>query len=97
MNKFIVYNTHLEAWDIYTLGSEKQDGYTACHHHQGQNRPHQKTITHPHATPSAFSKIQQASGSGRGSHTLPTPPWQEQKGTSQRASAPRLGHNVSVC
>ena len=30
------------------LGLKTQDGYTACHHHhQGQNRPHQKTITHP--------------------------------------------------
>ena len=22
-----------------------------CHHHQGQNRPHQKTITHPQGPP----------------------------------------------
>ena len=43
MNNFIVYNTH-----IYAFGPEKQDGYTACHHHhQGQNRPHQKNITGP--------------------------------------------------
>ena len=47
--------------------------------------------------PSAFSKIQQASGWGRGSRTLPTPLWQEQKGTGWRASAPWPGQNVSVC
>ena len=49
----MVYNTHLKTWNENTLRPEKQDGYTACHHHhQGQkNRLHQKTITHPHATP----------------------------------------------
>ena len=57
MNNFIDYNTHLQTGDIYTFGPEKQDGYTACHHHhQGQNRPHQKTITHPHATPLSLQR-----------------------------------------
>ena len=52
MNNFIDYNTHLQTGDKYTFGPEKQDGYIACHHHhQGQNRPHQKIITYPHAAP----------------------------------------------
>ena len=81
MNNFIDYDTHLQTGDIYAFGPEKQDGYTACHHHQGQSRPHQKTITYPHATPSASSGTQLIFGWGRGSHKLPTPPSPEQKCT----------------
>ena len=97
MNKFIVYNTHLEAWDIYTLGSEKQDGYTACHHHQGQNRPHQKTITHSHTPPQPSQKYNKLLGGGEGVVHSPLPCGKSKRGTSRRASAPQLGHNVSVC
>ena len=53
MNNLIIYNTHL-THDRHkdTLGSEKQHDHQAHHHHhRGQNRPHQKTITHPQAPP----------------------------------------------
>ena len=74
MNNFIVYNTHLQAWNIYAFGPEKQDGYTACHHHhQGQSRPHQKTITHLHTTPQAFTKDHQFLGGGEGVIHSPLP------------------------
>ena len=99
MNNFIVYNTHLKAWDIYAFGPEKQDGYTACHHHhQGQKIDHTKKPLLTHMPPhGASARTPPVSGWGRGSHRLPTPPWREQKGTSQRASAPRPGQIVSVC
>ena len=88
MNTFIDYNTNLQTGDIYAFGPEKQDGYTACHHHhQGQNRPPQKTITHPHAAPSASEGIQLIFGSGRGSHRLSPPPCLWQIGIVQRALA----------
>ena len=82
---------------MYTpLGLKKQDGYIACHHHhQGQNKPHQKTITHPHATPRAFLKIPPVFGWGRGSCTLPTPPSQKQTNRAQRAPALRASRNES--
>ena len=56
-------------------GLKKQDGYTACHHHhhQGQNRPHQKTITHPHTTPRVFLKIPPVFGWGEGVIHSPLP------------------------
>ena len=42
-------NTLLE---VYALGAEKQNDHQAHHHHhRGQNRPHQKTITHQHGPP----------------------------------------------
>ena len=57
LNNFVIYNTHLNAGNINAFGPEKQDGYTACHHHhQGQNRPHHKTITYPHRPPAAPQK-----------------------------------------
>ena len=48
-NNLIIYNTHLtHDWYINALGAEKQNDCQAHHHHhRGQNRPHQKTITHP--------------------------------------------------
>ena len=75
MDNFIVYNTHLEAWDIHAFGPERQDGYTAYHHHhQGQNRPHQKTITHPHAAPrSHLRNIMSFLGRGEGVVHSPLP------------------------
>ena len=55
MNNFTDYNTQLHTWDVNAFRPENKNGYTACHHHhQGQkkkNRPHQKTITYPHASP----------------------------------------------
>ena len=34
------------------MGAEKQKDHQANHHHhRGQNRPHQKTITHPQGPP----------------------------------------------
>ena len=72
------------------LGLKKQDGYTACHHHhQGQNRPYQKT------TPGAFLKMPPVFGWGRGSCTLPTPLSQKQTNRAQRAPALRASRNES--
>ena len=53
MNNLIIYNTHLtHYWNVYALGAEKQNDHQAHHHHhRGQNRPHQKTITHPQGPP----------------------------------------------
>ena len=51
LNSFIVYNIHLHAGNVNAFGAEKQDGQSAYHHHQGQNRPYRKIITYPHGTP----------------------------------------------
>ena len=53
MNNLIIYNTHLtHDWYKDTSGAEKQNDHQAHHHHhRGQNRPHQKTITHPQGPP----------------------------------------------
>ena len=53
LNIFKIYNTHLYTRYICAFGPEKQDGKSAYHHHQGQNRPHHKTITYPHGPPPA--------------------------------------------
>ena len=52
MNNFIVYNTHLETGYKNAFGPEKQDGYTACHHHhQGQKIDHTKRPLLTHMLP----------------------------------------------
>ena len=52
-NNLIIYNTHLtHDWYINALVAEKQTDHQAHHHHhRGQNRPHQKTITHSQGSP----------------------------------------------
>ena len=64
MNNFTDYNTHLftNYWYVNAFGPENKNGYTACHHHQGQNRPHQKTITYPHGPHSACNRRCSISG-----------------------------------
>ena len=59
------------------------------HHHQGQNRPHQKTITYPQSPAGACDAKQQASRWEWGPHRAPTPPSQPQRRTSHRALALR--------
>ena len=102
MNNFIVYNTHLETRYINAFRPEKQDGYTACHHHhQGKKIDHTKRLllTHMPPPPKMSKKNDQFLGGGEGviHSPLPTPPWQEQKGTGRRASAPQPVQNVSMC
>ena len=46
-----------------------------------RNRPHQKTITYPHAAPEDAAERHRASGWGRGSNNPSTPPWQARKDT----------------
>ena len=53
IRKLLIYNTHLTNYrDENAFGPEKQNINQAhLHHHLGQNRPHQKTITHPQGPP----------------------------------------------
>ena len=49
ISELLLYNTHLaQHWYIYATGAENTNDYQIHHHHHlGQNRPHQKDITHP--------------------------------------------------
>ena len=55
------------------LGLKNKNGYTACHHHQGQNRPHQKTITYPHDPPQPPVENAELLGRGEGIVYLHSP------------------------
>ena len=88
LNNFIIYNTHLNAGYVNAFGPEKQDGYTACHHHhKGQNRPHHKTITYPHDPTAPLQKDAEFLGGGEG---IVWPPLPTLMGLEEVAKKPLL-------